>query len=162
MAVLYRSVRCIGAYLQGALDTVGFARFIGKVRPWNIGVYDFAPGLGVSIYLYLNPRVTLPVFIFAFVFFERSPLLTRSIFWAISARVRGILSVGSALSRCQFLSSPRFLLSCSFFPSHGIFPFTIRSAISRGIPIFRVFELYVCAPSLGWHAYPGRQSPRRG
>ena len=74
MAVLYGGVRGIGAYLQGALDTVGFARFIGKVRPRDIGIYNFAPGLGVSVYLYLNPRVTLPVFIFALVFFrEVSP-----------------------------------------------------------------------------------------
>ena len=74
MAVLYRSVRCIGAYLQGTLDTVGFTRFIGKVRPWNIGVYDLAPGLGVSVYLYLNPRITVSVFIFAFVFFREVSL----------------------------------------------------------------------------------------
>ena len=74
MAVLDRGVRGIGAYLQGALDTVGFARFIGKVRPRDIGIYNFAPGLGVSVYLYLNPRITVSVFIFAFVFFREVSL----------------------------------------------------------------------------------------
>ena len=74
MAVLYGSVRGIGAYLQGTLDTVGFARFIRKVRPRDIGVYNFAPGLGVSVYLYLNPRITVSVFIFAFVFFREVSL----------------------------------------------------------------------------------------
>ena len=157
MAVLDRGVRGIGTYLQGALDTVGFARFIGKVRPWNIGIYDFATGLGVSVYLYLNPRVTLPVFIFAFVFFREVSL-------AHALHILGDLGAGAGhfIRRFCLITMPvleftAVLVVLFFLPEPRHFPVHNSFGYLTGNTHFFEFSRYTSARHLwvGTHILVG-------